>query len=577
MGAGGLTVERRKGTLVLTFANGPANALTPSLRGTLISALSRTDCDRFVLAGAGTTFSSALPLDPDRARPALAELCTAVESAPVPVIAALCGLVMGQGAELALAARARTAAPGTRLAFPEVALGLCPEAGTSLRLPRRIGAGPALQLLVSGRAVPTEEALALGLLDAVADDPVALAMTLALPTRNDPPPAARALAAVAAARREQAAALPAVQRIIACVEAGVLLPPEAHLAYEAVAREDLEATPEADGLAAAVRAERRAARLPPAVARQHPGPVDRIALYGARQDLVTLAQAALAQGLAVAWHHPTATDRAASLAALDLAEAAEQRSGRLTPEQRSAARMRLSDGAGSGPPPAVHIHSASPGPVRLQDSGGEAHLVLDGGREGELGLAIAPSARASELAVLAEESAEAIALAVAALRRIGLPPLLVGGRPVLGTRVVAAGDAALAHLARTGVPQRLLAEALEGFGAALPSGLPEAEQGHASIPPAKIVNRWLAALANEALRLLDQGVARRPSDVDHALVAGHGFPRWRGGPMHQADRRGLLVLRHDLRQWGRDHPVWAPAPLIDRLIQDGLRLSVLDG
>jgi 3-hydroxyacyl-CoA dehydrogenase len=88
-----------------------------------------------------------------------------------------------------------------------------------------------------------------------------------------------------------------------------------------------------------------------------------------------------------------------------------------------------------------------------------------------------------------------------------------------------------------------------------------------------ILFRWLGALANEGLRLLDQGIARHPSDIDLVLVQGHGFPRWRGGPMHLAERRGLMALRADLRGWADENPLWSPAPLLDRMIRDGQRLS----
>lgn len=576
MSTEGLTVERRGTALVLRLASGASNPLDAGARVRLIEAVTRADCSRIVLAGSGATFSSAVPLAPDTASPDLADLCAAVEEAAVPVVAALHGLVLGPGAELALAARARVAAPGTRIAFPEVALGLCPAGGTSRRLPRLIGAAAALDLLLSGRAVSVAAALNLGLVDAEADDPVAAALSLALPAALLPRPATATLTAVAEARRSQAMALPAVARIIACVEASALLPPEAHRAFEAVTREDLESSADCRALRAVVAAERRATILPPAVARQRPQPVETIALHGAAPPLVTLARLALAQGMTVCWCHPSDAARQASLAALDRAEAADQRAGRMTVEARSAQRKRLQDTVAPVSAAWVQIHAGPPDPGFLQPASGQVHLVLDG-TEGELGLALAPSLRVCELAALAEETPEAIALAVAALRRIGMPPVMVGARPVLGRRLGAAGDAALAALARSGVPQRLLAEALEGFGARLPFGLPEAEGPVRQMPPDEIVNRWLAALANEALRLLDQGIAQRPSDVDHLMVAGYGFPRWRGGPMHQAEERGLMVLRRDLRSWSRDHPVWTPAPLIDRLIQDGLRLSVLDG
>lgn len=576
MVAPGLTVERRGRALVLHLASGPANPLDAALRAALIAAVATPDCDRIVLAGAGATFSSAVPLAPDGALPTLAELCAAIEAAPVPVVAALHGLAVGPGAELALAAEARIAAPTTRIAFPDVVLGLCPEGGTTLRLPRLIGAEAAIDLLLSGKALAADRALALGLIDAVAEDPVAEALTARLADDPRIHPAAETLAAVATARRARGAASPAAARILSCIEAAALLPPEAHRAFEAVAREDLEASPESRALRAVVEAERRAATLPPSVARYRPQAAGTIVLHGAAPALVTLARLALDRGMTVHWDHPSDAERQSSLAALDQAEAGEQRAGRLTAEARTARRARLIDGSDPGAAPAVQIHSGPPAPGLLRGDAGQVHLVLDGA-EGEMGLSLAPSLRACELAVLAEETPEAMALAHATLRRIGLPPVLVGRRPILGQRLVAAGETALAQLARSGVAQRLLSEALEAFGARLPVGLPEPESDLRPMPADEIVNRWVGALANEALRLLDQGIARRPSDVDHLLVSGHQFPRWRGGPMHLADERGLLVLRHDLRLWGREHPVWSPAPLLDRLIQDGFRLSVLNG
>jgi 3-hydroxyacyl-CoA dehydrogenase len=61
------------------------------------------------------------------------------------------------------------------------------------------------------------------------------------------------------------------------------------------------------------------------------------------------------------------------------------------------------------------------------------------------------------------------------------------------------------------------------------------------------------------------------------MFAGFGFPRWHCGPMHHAGTRGLMVLRRDLRSYAADDPaLWAPQPLIDRLIAEGRRLSDLD-
>jgi 3-hydroxyacyl-CoA dehydrogenase len=78
--------------------------------------------------------------------------------------------------------------------------------------------------------------------------------------------------------------------------------------------------------------------------------------------------------------------------------------------------------------------------------------------------------------------------------------------------------------------------------------------------------RCLSAMANEGARVLDEGLALRPSDIDAAMVAGYGFPRWEAGPMAWAAERGLLVLRADLRRFAAQAPgFWAVAPLIDAL------------
>ncbi|NJM84525.1 MAG: hypothetical protein HC844_20610, partial [Tabrizicola sp.] len=90
-------------------------------------------------------------------------------------------------------------------------------------------------------------------------------------------------------------------------------------------------------------------------------------------------------------------------------------------------------------------------------------------------------------------------------------------------------EAALARISGAGVPDRVMIAALEGFGlrkVEIPTG--SAPRQMHEMSGAEVRHRWLAALANEGFRQLDAGVARRPSDVDHLLVAGHGFPRWQG-------------------------------------------------
>lgn len=585
MSADGLKVDLRDGILVLTLAHPPQNPLGAALREAMMAELARPGLRGIVLAAEGPNFSAHLPLEPDGTGPKLADLARAVAECPVPVVAVLQGLVAGPAAELVLAARARLAAPGLRIAYPDVTLGLCPEGGASWRLPRLVGAQAALRLLLSGRAIPAAEALALGLVDGITHAaPIAAAMRLAGALavsdmlRRAEPDAAAWTAAVAEARQTPQAATAAGRRIVDCVEAALVLPPENAQAFEATARADLEGTSDAAGLIAAARAERRALAPTPVLARVQPLTVDRIGLVGTSPDLVRLAIAALSRGVAVVWAFPDAATQQAGVAAVEAGIADGLRAGQLSAERA----LRMAEGfsavEGGLAPGSVPILIADPAAFQPDEDWppGAAWIILGGGPD-EIGLALAPGGRLCEVSLPAESLPLARATALAGLRRIGLAPVQVGHRPVLGLRMADAGRTALAWMVAKGVPRRVIVAALSEFGARAPDPVSiEVPTILRMMSPAEVLNRWLAALANEGARLLEEGIARRPSDIDHVMVAGYQFPRRRGGPMHQAGVRGLMVLRQDLRTWGREASLWSPAPLFDRLIGQGGTLASLD-
>lgn len=86
----------------------------------------------------------------------------------------------------------------------------------------------------------------------------------------------------------------------------------------------------------------------------------------------------------------------------------------------------------------------------------------------------------------------------------------------------------------------------------------------------EIVRRYMAAMINEAAKIVDEGIARRPLDVDITLLSGYGFPRWRGGPMKYADMVGLDRILHDIRTFAQeDDYFWQPARLIEDLVARG--------
>lgn len=107
------------------------------------------------------------------------DVMNGIAALPLPVIAALHGFAVGGGLELALACDVRITAPGTRLGLPETTRGLIPGYGGTQRLPRLIGEARALDLILTGRLIDAEEAVAMGLVSRIADDPLAEAQALA--------------------------------------------------------------------------------------------------------------------------------------------------------------------------------------------------------------------------------------------------------------------------------------------------------------------------------------------------------------------------------------------------------------
>jgi len=97
-----------------------------------------------------------------------------------------------------------------------------------------------------------------------------------------------------------------------------------------------------------------------------------------------------------------------------------------------------------------------------------------------------------------------------------------------------------------------------------------------NITDEEIVQRTIFALVNEAAKIVQDGIAQRPSDIDVVYVAGYGFPMFRGGPMFYADTVGLTHVLDTIRQFHKDHgEYWTPAPLLEELVRSGRRFSDL--
>ncbi|KZY50394.1 3-hydroxyacyl-CoA dehydrogenase [Sulfitobacter sp. KE29] len=101
----------------------------------------------------------------------------------------------------------------------------------------------------------------------------------------------------------------------------------------------------------------------------------------------------------------------------------------------------------------------------------------------------------------------------------------------------------------------------------------EEEQRERGITPreftdAEIVRRYMCAMVNEAAKVLEEGIAKRPLDIDMTLLFGYGFPRYWGGPMKWADIQGLPNVLAAIEGFAEQDPwFWKPAPLLAELVK----------
>ncbi|MEJ2128298.1 MAG: 3-hydroxyacyl-CoA dehydrogenase NAD-binding domain-containing protein [Woeseiaceae bacterium] len=91
----------------------------------------------------------------------------------------------------------------------------------------------------------------------------------------------------------------------------------------------------------------------------------------------------------------------------------------------------------------------------------------------------------------------------------------------------------------------------------------------------EIVDRLVYALVNEGMKILAEGIAQRPGDIDVVYIYGYGFPAWRGGPMHYADAIGLDKVLARIEEFGErfGEDKWMPAPLLVKLVEQGRSLA----
>lgn len=697
--AGAVHTRRDGDVLVVTIDHPPVNALSAEVRAGLARAIDQAGGDPQVravlLTGAGNNFIAGADIrefgKPPRP-PALPDVCNQIEACAKPVVAALHGAALGGGLEVALAAHYRVALPNARLGLPEVTLGLLPGAGGTQRTPRLIGAAAALDLMLSGKPMTAQAAVAAGLADELASgaDPLAAGLDYtrrllaqgAKPRRSRDGQAladkAASLAAIDAAGQRIAAStrgLFSPAKILDAVRAAVEQPFDEGLRAERALFLQCLDSPQRAGLIHAFFAERETAKIPE-LKQAKPRRLDSVGVIGGGTMGAGIAVAVLDAGLPVVMVEQDEAALARGRQRVEHVYDLLVGKGRMSADERAARLARFTgatDYAALGEADLI-IEAvfedmdvkravfaqldrvAKPGAVLATNT---SYLDVDRiaqatrGPADVLGLHFFSPAnimKLLEVVVGRQTAADTVATGFELARRLRKIPVRAGVCDgFIGNRILAVHRQAADMMMEDGASPYEIDAAVRDFGYPMgpyqmvdlaggdigwatrkrraatrdpalryvqipdrlcergwfgqktgrgfylyPDGarqgtpdpevlaIIDAERQRAGVTPRPfsaedIQRRYLAAMINEAANVLHQGIALRPSDIDMVFLSGYGFPRYRGGPMHYADRVGLANVLADIRAFAEEDPAfWKPSPLLVELAESGRDFASLN-
>ena len=675
-----VTIRQDGGVAIVAMDNPPVNALGHALRTGLLAAMRQLRADpsvtAIVLSGTARAFSGGADIGefgkPSKEEVNLRHVIETIEDMPVPVIAAIQGVALGGGLELALGCHARVAWATAKLGLPEVKLGLLPGAGGTQRLPRIVGMEKALQMIVGGAPIGAAEAAACGLVDAVLDGPypdaaAAYARTVTerrrVRDRDDALAPARAEPGFVdriAAPLLKGSGAAAPRACVESVRAALELPFDAGMARERELFTGLLGGEESRAQRYAFFAEREAqkAPLPPGTKAR---PVTQAAVIGAGTMGGGIAMCFANAGIPVVVieTEQAALDRGMARIAELYATSAKR--GSITPAQADERRGRITGQLGlegvAGADIVVEAvfeemgvkkqvfaeldRLAKPGAVLATNT---SYLDIDEiaaatSRPGDvLGMHFFSPANVMKLLEVVrggQTDPAVIATAAAIGKRLAKVGVVVGNCfGFVGNRMLARRSEAAERLLLDGASPRDVDAALERFGfrmgpfamadlAGLDIGMrirkafgktaPVADalceagrygqktgsgyykyDGRTATPdpavdaiiadasatlgitrhaimPDEIIERLVYPMINEGARILDEGIAVRPGDIDAIWLHGYNWPAWRGGPMFYADLVGLGRIRDRLLDFyaATGDEALRPAPLLVRRADAG--------
>jgi 3-hydroxyacyl-CoA dehydrogenase len=681
--------EHADGVGVITLDNPPINAISQAVRAGFkdaIEAAQKVGVKRLIITGNGKFFTGGAdatefgkPAEP----PHLNEVLLQLVAFPAPTIAAINGTALGGGLEISLACRFRIAAPKAIIGLPETNLGIVPGSGGTQRLSRLVGLAKAFDLIANGKTFTGTEALAMGVVDRVTDDPLQMAKTIddavlakAVNVDSMPGPAADPEAEKAArALANKNPKLVAPLRAIELIAASAHLPIAEGLIQERKTFIALRGSEQAEALRHIFFAERaafakakefvsdnRTISTAVIVGGGNMGAGIAYALVNARIKVTIVETDDAAVGRAQS-NIKKLVDQGVARGVVS-AQRAEEIHGDLNyvvgydalPKADLAIEAAFEDFdvkrnifaklQAKLPKNAILASNTS-----YLDINQLAENIAQ--PERFLGLHFFNPAHIMKLLEIVrgdKTSSSTLAAAYELAKRLNKIPVLSGVCDgFIGNRILARYRHAADVLLIEGALPSEIDQAMRSYGMAMGpyeaqdlSGLdigyanrkrqkvkvrtdvryvPIADQmveelkrlgrksgagwydysadGKPSVSDAvtqlilrasrdakierrtftsdEIIERITAAQTSEAVYILDEKIADRPRDIDLVLVHGYGYPRWRGGLMHAADKTGLAQIAERISAFAKTDPLsWKNPLLLQHLLEEGKSFESLN-
>ncbi len=638
---------RQEGDIaVIAIDRPPLNVLSARVRDGIGQALKRASDEpairAIVVTGTQRVFSAGVDIneigEPFRP-PTLHDLIRQLDAMTKPVVAAIGGLALGGGLELALSCHARVGRPNARLGLPEVRLGILPAAGGTQRLPRVVGLEKALSMIVSGHSIAAKEAAQIGPIDklmtgAFPGEAIAFAQMVEPMTRvrdRKVAPVADFDALAERALRGLGALAPRL-----CAEAvrGATLPFDEGLAKEWRLYEQLVEGDESRAQRHLFFAEREAQKSPGGA---KPGRrVTRAVIIGAGTMGGGIAMSFANAGIPITITETDAASLERGLKRIDELYALSARRGSITGDEAASRLARIGGTLGLDAVQNADIvieaafedmpikkqifaeldRRAKPDAVLASNT---SYLDIDdiasatSRPSGVLGMHFFSPANVMKLleVVRGKDTAlDVIATAIGLGKTLGKVPVVVGNCfGFVGNRMLARRTEQAERLLLEGVSpedvDRALTEfgfrmgpfamsdlagldvgwrARKAFGKSAPVADALCEAGrfgqktgagfylydgrdrrpnpavdeiiaaqatirgitHRTIGREEIIERLIYPMINEGARILEEGIATRPGDIDVIWVHGYNWPAWKAGPMWFGSEVGFPLIRDRL-------------------------------